>query len=253
MSVDPASALRVAPVPVTGVDCSCRRGWPEIETEAPTVTQLVVRAQQGDASAWDALVERFLPLVCSVIARHRLRGADAEDVNQTLWLRLVEHLDTLLEPAALPGWIATTTRRECLRTLDRSRRTLPADPTDSPALERGVDAFAAPEKRPVDADLLREEQLDTVREALAALPEDRRELLLMLLRDPPVPYREISALLGIPVGSIGPTRARALDQLRQVPAVRALLGEDDPDVDPDVDPGSAPQTPHPTRPTRRNR
>ncbi len=247
MPPEPTSALRVAPHPLAGVDWSRRRRWPDIETEAPSVTQLVLQARQGDASSWDVLVERFLPLVGAVIARHRLRGADADDVNQTVWLRLVEHLDDLHEPAALPGWIVTTTRRECLRTLDRSRRTLPTDPTDSPAMERGDDAFASPDTAPVDAEMLRQERLHTVREALAALPEDRRELLLMLLRDPPVPYREISALLGIPIGSIGPTRARALDQLRQVPAVRALLGDDDPD-------GASPNPPTPQTPqTRRTR
>lgn len=239
MPTTPVTALRVAPVRTSGVDCPRRRRWPDIETgiesgavtEVPTVAALVLRARQGDASAWDALVERFLPLVAAVTARHRLRAADADDVNQTVWLRLVEHLDDLSEPAALPGWIATTTRRECLRVLDRSRRALPTDPVDSPVLERSDDAFASPETVPVDAGLLRHERLHAVREALDALPEDRRELLLLLLRDPPVPYREISALLRIPVGSIGPTRARALDQLRRVPAVRALLdgGPDDTD------------------------
>ena len=222
-----ATALRVAPPTPSGVDWTRRRRWSDIETEAPTVAMLVQHARQGEAAAWDQLVERFLPLVCSVIARHRLRGADAEDVNQTVWLRLVEHLDDLHEPAALPGWIATTTRRECLRTMDRSRRALPADPLVSTTLTSGDDAFAAPGSAEVDDDLLRCEQQHALREALAGLPEDRRELLLLLLRDPPIPYREISALLRIPVGSIGPTRARALEQLRRDPALQALLTEDD--------------------------
>ena len=185
------------------------------------------RARQGDATAWDGLVERFLPLVCAVIARHRFRGADAEDVNQTVWLRLVEHLDDLHEPAALPGWIVTTTSRECRRTMDRARRATPTDPLDSPVLDTADDAFGARESADLDADLLRLEQQHALREALAELAEDRRELLLLLLRDPPVPYREISALLRIPVGSIGPTRARALEQLRHTPALQALL-EDTP-------------------------
>ena len=222
-----ATALRVAPPTPPGVDWLQRRRWSDIETDAPTVAMLVEHARQGEAAAWDRLVERFLPLVCSVIARHRLRGADAEDVNQTVWLRLVEHLDDLHEPAALPGWIATTTRRECLRTMDRSRRALPADPLTSPTLTSGDDAFATPVDTAVDDDLLRCEQQHALREALAGLPEDRRELLLLLLRDPPIPYREISALLRIPVGSIGPTRARALEQLRRDPALQGFLTEDD--------------------------
>jgi DNA-directed RNA polymerase specialized sigma24 family protein len=78
------------------------------------VDELVRAARHGDQSAWNAIVDRFLPLVAALIARHRIHGAEAEDVNQTVWLRLVEHLDDLREPKALAGWIATTTRNECL-------------------------------------------------------------------------------------------------------------------------------------------
>ncbi len=197
--------------------------WDDIETQPPTLADLVGRAGNGDQGAWDDLVERFLPLVGSVIARHRLRGADAEDVNQTVWLRLVEHLGDLREAAALPGWIATTTRRECLRTLDRSRKSLPTDPQESRVLETGEDAFGGPAPAAVDTDLLQLERHQALRDALAELPEDRRELLLLLLHDPPIPYQQISALLGLPVGSIGPTRARALDQLRRTPAIQGLF------------------------------
>ncbi len=191
--------------------------------ETPTLEHLVHRARRGDQSAWDDVVERFLPLVGSVIARHRLRGADAEDVNQTVWLKLVEHLDDLREPAALPGWIATTTRRECLRTLDRARRSTPSDPQESRVLESADDAFGGTEPQDLDAGLLSAELLQALRDGLAALPEARRELLLLLLHDPPIPYQQISALLGIPVGSIGPTRARALAQLRKTPALQLLV------------------------------
>ncbi|WP_323791415.1 sigma-70 family RNA polymerase sigma factor [Nocardioides sp.] len=192
------------------------------EIETPTLEHLVHRARSGDQSAWDDVVERFLPLVGSVISRHRLHGADAEDVNQTVWLRLVEHLDDLREPAALPGWIATTTRRECLRTLDRSRRTSPSDPQESRVLETADDAFGGSVPQDLDAGLLSAELLHALRDGLASLPEARRELLLLLLHDPPIPYQQISALLGIPVGSIGPTRARALEQLRHTPALKLL-------------------------------
>ncbi len=184
--------------------------------ERESVTALVDSARSGDSRAWDALVERYLPLVSALIARYRLRGADAEDVNQTVWLSLVEHLDALREPEALPGWIATTTRNECLRWLRLHQRTMPVDPQGpSP-----FDAIRA--DREVDEDLLREERHHALREALGELPEPRRELLTLLLADPPVPYGEISDRLGIPVGSIGPTRARALETLRRSPVLSAF-------------------------------
>ncbi len=181
-----------------------------------SVTALVDGARAGDSQAWDALVERYLPLVSALIARHRLRGADAEDVNQTVWLSLVEHLDSLREPEALPGWIATTTRNECLRWLRLHQQSTPVDPQGpSPLDTLSVD-------QDVDDDLLREERHHALREALEELPAPRRELLILLLDDPPMAYGEISDRLGIPIGSIGPTRARALETLRRSPALSAF-------------------------------
>ena len=101
--------------------------------QSVAVTPLVESARMGDSEAWNTLVERYLPLVSGVIARHRLRDSDAADVNQTVWLRLVEHLNDLREPEALPGWLATTTQRECLRVLRAARRyDLTSSPEDSP-------------------------------------------------------------------------------------------------------------------------
>jgi RNA polymerase sigma factor (sigma-70 family) len=179
------------------------------------VATLVDGARRGDQRTWDELVERFLPLVSAVIARHRLRGADAADVNQTVWLRLVEHLDGLREPRALPGWIATTTRHECLRSIDRSKRSFPVDPQVPSCLDRAEDDDLI-------VDLITLERQQALRAALTELPDGRRELLTLLLADPPLPYREISGRLGIPVGSIGPTRARALEQLRNSTALRGF-------------------------------
>jgi RNA polymerase sigma factor (sigma-70 family) len=190
------------------------------ELPAEPVAALLRRAGEGDQSAWDALVDRYLPLVSSLIARHRLGGADADDVNQTVWLRLVEHLGDIREPQALPGWIATTTRNECLRVLRRGQRAVPVDPQVPSALDRPVLV------RDVEDVLVEELRLQALRQAVAELPAARRDLLLLLLADPPLPYSEISARLGMPVGSIGPTRARVLDQLRRNPALRAL-GIDD--------------------------
>ena len=176
---------------------------------------LVASAREGDQGAWNAIVERFLPLVCALVRRHRLSEADGDDVSQTVWLRLVEHLDTLREPDALPGWISTTTRNECLRLLAARKRMTPVDPLESGSLG-GVEADVS------GVELVALEERQAMRDGLAELPAGRRELLVLLLADPPIPYAEISERLGIPVGSIGPTRARALEQLRNTRAMRAL-------------------------------
>lgn len=179
------------------------------------LTDLVSAAQEGDQHAWNAIVERFLPLVGAIARQYRLSEADGDDVSQTVWLRLVEHLGGLREPAALPGWIRTTTRNECLRVIAVRGRTRPSDPQEDRVLDGVVDDIASD-------DLVAVERRQALREALAELPAARRDLLLLLMADPPVGYAEISERLGIPVGSIGPTRARAFEQLRRTHALRDL-------------------------------
>ena len=188
----------------------------------PVVTALVTRARNGDTQAWHALVERYAPLIWSICRRYRLGQADAEDVGQDIWLRLVGHLDTLRDPAALPGWLATTTRRECVRKVRAS-----AEPHAPGHL---LDAEILPDERAATADreLLEAERHAALREAFAALPPSGRQLIAMLTADPPVPYIEISARLGIPVGSIGPTRRRCLDKMRRHSAVAALIDAEPP-------------------------
>jgi RNA polymerase sigma factor (sigma-70 family) len=186
-------------------------------SDEPTVTLLVVQARQGDSKAWDELVERYAPLVWSICRRHRLSAADSDDVGQSVWLRLVEHLADLREPAALPGWIATTTHRECLRLIRLAGRDEPLDPLVS---DRGqADRYATL----VEEEVIRQEQYAAARAALAELPARCRVLLTMLLQDPPVPYNEISEALNMRVGSIGPNRARCLDRLRRCPALALIL------------------------------
>jgi len=187
--------------------------------DEPPVTDLVTLARNGDKQAWDALVERYAPLIWSICYRHRLGAADAADVSQSVWLRLVDHLDTIRDPAALPGWLATVTRRECLRLLGAR----------GPLADGHVmDAEAAPDEQagPADEELLAAERRAALREAFGDLPPYGQRLILLLIEDPRVPYAEISARLGIPVGSIGPTRRRCLDKLRRHPAVAALINTD---------------------------
>ena len=188
------------------------------EDEASPVPRLVAAAVDGDAAAWHELVARYTPLVLSVVRRHRLQADDSEDVVQTLWLRLVEHLGELREPAALPGWILTTARNECLRVI-RARRVMPSS---DPFAHRSA-AGAEVVDQPMDTGMLEDERHEALLAALAELPERQRALLTLLIEDPPVPYEEVSARLGIPVGSIGPTRSRALARVRAHPAVHGLL------------------------------
>jgi RNA polymerase sigma factor (sigma-70 family) len=176
---------------------------------------IVAAAARGDQSAWNDLVERYTPLALSVIRRYRLAGHDAADVNQTLWLRLVEHLHEIRDPQALPKWIVTTTSNECLRLLRSARRTRPVDP-------QAADLAGEADQAELDAELLRAEQQQALREAFAELPGHCQAILSLLVADPRVPYAEISERLKMPVGSIGPIRARCLGRLRRCPALAAF-------------------------------
>lgn len=168
------------------------------------------RACAGEQGAWDVLVARYTALLWRIARAHHLTPADAADVVQTTWLRLVEHSTQISEPERLGGWLATTARRECLRVLRLSRRERP-HPDDHEAFD-GLDA-AAP---PPDTRLLRQERDALLWSAVAELPERSRLLLEVLMADPPPSYDDVAAALGIPRGSIGPTRARSLARLREI-------------------------------------
>ena len=182
-----------------------------------SVGDLVGRARNGDRQAWDALVERYAPLIWSICRRHRLGRADANDVGQSVWLRLLDQLDRVREPAALPGWLSTTTRRECLRVLSAAQ--------GPHATIYALDVESLPDQRTgtADQELLAAERHAALRAAFTQLPPNGQQLLALLTADPPTPYADISAQLGIPVGSIGPTRSRYLDKIRRHPAIAALI------------------------------
>lgn len=174
-----------------------------------SVTALVAGAADGDQQAWDALVERFNGLVWSVARGYRLSTADAGDVVQTTWLRLVERLDSIRDPERVGAWLATTTRREALRVLRTGNRQIPTE--DEWRLEPRDPQTPSP-----DAQLLDEERDRLLWAALAEISERCQRLLRVLMADPPPTYEDVSAALDMPIGSIGPTRGRCLERLRQV-------------------------------------
>jgi len=182
---------------------------------AEGLPELVAAAVTGNRAAWDTLVQRFAPLITSVTRRFGLSPSDADDVRQTVWLRLVEHLANLREPRALPGWIATTARREALRILSARRRVDVVDPQTDPRL--GAVTTDAP-----DANLLQAERRQAVHAGLAELRAPHRDLLQLTVVDTDITYRQISQRLGIPIGSIGPTRARCLRKLRNTAPLQAI-------------------------------
>jgi RNA polymerase sigma factor (sigma-70 family) len=184
------------------------------------VTDLVTRARNGDEQGWDALVERYAPLIWSICRRHELSRADADDVSQSVWLHLADQVDQLRDPAALPGWLATTTRRECNRFLRATRR--------PDLLGSALDAENIADEHAQTAEhlLLAAERNAALREALMRLPPCCQRLIRLLVEDPPVPYMEISARLSTPIGSIGPSRSRCLGKLRRDPAIAALIDAD---------------------------
>jgi RNA polymerase sigma factor (sigma-70 family) len=183
----------------------------------PVVIDLVTRARNGEVQAWDALVERYAPLIWCICRRHRLSGAGTEDVGRSVWVQLLDQLDKIRDPAALPGWLATTTWRECLRVLREA-------PGPINAVQM-LDAENIPDEQPETAEqeLLVAERHAALREAFSRLPPRCQRLMTMLIAGPPASYAEISARLGIPVGSIGPKRRRCLDKLRADPAIAALI------------------------------
>jgi RNA polymerase sigma factor (sigma-70 family) len=186
----------------------------------PVVAGLVACAKGGDKQAWDALVERYAPLIWSICRGYRLGRADADDVGQSVWMCLVDQLDKIRDPAALPGWLATTTRRECWRVVGAARG--PNAVVCAPDAETIPDGQAGA----VEHELLAAERHAALREAFTHLPPAGQRLIAMLVADPPVPYAEISIRLGIPIGSIGPTRSRCLDKMRRYPAIAALINAD---------------------------
>jgi RNA polymerase sigma factor (sigma-70 family) len=168
-------------------------------------------ASTGDAQAWDRLVDRYAGLVWSVCRAHRLSTEDAADISQLTWLRLLENLDRIRDPQRLAGWLATTCRRECLAFLRRSRSAMPVEEEQMGRLLGGADA--------ADRSTLAADQRATLWQAFLRLSEWCQRVLYALVvdaEDGPPSYRLVAAKLQVPVGSLGPTRARCLGHLRKL-------------------------------------
>jgi RNA polymerase sigma factor (sigma-70 family) len=170
------------------------------------VAEVVGRAADGDQLAWERLFDQYARLIWSMTRDFKLVESDAADVFQTTWLRLLEHINRLDHPARVGSWLAATARHECLRSL-AARKRIVLMPEE--ALADGEAHGPA-----VDERLLAQESTEAVRAALSRLPTRWQRLLGMLMADPPASYTEISDQLGLPVGSIGPTRGRCLERLR---------------------------------------
>jgi RNA polymerase sigma factor (sigma-70 family) len=190
-----------------------------------SVIALVARVGSGDQEAWNEIIERYSPLVWHICLHYQLGREDIDDVGQTVWLLLVEHIGSLREPAALPGWLATTTRREALRVLRAGRRHEHADLPPEDQMPPNPDAAT------IEEEIVVAERNAALRAAFAELPLRCHELLSMLASDPPPAYAEVSAKLDIRVGSIGPTRARCLDRLRRSPHLAGIIGGEAHDVE----------------------
>jgi RNA polymerase sigma factor (sigma-70 family) len=166
-------------------------------------------AATGDQRAWDSIVEKYGEMVWSIARGFRLSMTDAADVSQATWLRLVEHITDIRDGERLGAWLATTARREALGLLRRAKRDIPVD--DAGLTEPENDDTQGPEQH-----VMRGEQDRLLWQAFKRLNGPCQRLLRLLLLDPTPPYAEIGAALGMPVGSIGPTRARCLTNLRGI-------------------------------------
>ena len=167
---------------------------------------LVHRAASGEERAWTLLVGRFDKTIRSLTRRYGLSKPDSDEVAQRTWLALYRHIERLRTHPAIVGWLTTTARNECLRVLATRKREMPVE---DPIAGHEAD-FAQ-----LDHDILEAERREALHRALETVPEHEQRLMRLLLHEPQLSYDEISAALGIPKGSIGPTRGRCVARLRR--------------------------------------
>lgn len=186
-----------------------------------TVAELLARVNDGDQEAWEEVVGKYNNLVSATVRTFRLQNADALDAMQATWLRLAENTHRVQWPERLGGWLATTARHECLRIL---RHTKPTQDLTETLADTLADPSPGPEQQAIEADVAR-----TLWNLVEELTPRQRTLLRALFADHPRPYAEVAHAAEIPPGAIGPTRARALRQLRDSLNERGLGRRSDDD------------------------
>jgi len=185
-----------------------------VTVDPPSLTELVRRAQSGERAAWDLLVTRLERVVWKVTHTLDMKSSDREEAFQNTWLKLFQAINRVQDPERLPGWLATTARREALTILQQRTRVTPVD--DFPVIPAALDE---PDQR-----LIEHELADALRAAFGQLSSSCQRLLRLLTCDPPLTYAEVSVLLAVDHGYIGPTRGRCLDALRKMPALVPFTG-----------------------------
>jgi len=176
---------------------------------------LVAAATDNDPRAWERLVSEFTPMIRGVARRHRLDSFDQDEVVQRTFLALVRHIGRLRDPLSIPGWLASTARRASLAVIGDGAREIPMAEivTDAPRETDHDDRLLAAERR------------EAVRSAAARMPARQRELVSALSMEPALSQRQVSERLGMPIGSIGPTRQRCVERMRRDPHVSLLIDE----------------------------
>ena len=183
--------------------------WTGASLQSASIPDLVEEAKGANPEAWTELVSRFGMMIAATGRRYRLTPADVAELQQTTWLRLVENIHRVEQPERLGGWLATTARRESLHLLRRSSRYCSG--ADQMLANMPDTHLPEPDARPIAG-----EREIVLRSAWEKLQPRCQEILSRLVADEPVGYKDLSSLLQMPVGSIGPTRARCLQHLRRL-------------------------------------
>lgn len=188
------------------------------QSELLSNSELLQRCRAGDGQAWQLIVRRYDRLVYSVPARYGLSRNEAEDIGQEVFLALAQQLERIEEPERLGGWLLTTARRISWRLMQQRKQEQPDAVADIADHEALVGTMVGPVQMPSYAELVNGwDRQEALQAGLARLGGRCRELLYLIFLDSSEPsYDEISALLGMPKGSIGPTRNRCLAQLREI-------------------------------------
>ncbi len=201
---------------------AAEKGWRNNGASAPraslrpaSVPTLVQEAKDGNPEAWEELVARFGGMIAATGRRFRLTPADVAELQQTTWLRLVENIHRVEQPERVGGWLATTARRESLLLVRRAAKYYSGD--DQMLANMADGSLPEPDARPIAG-----EREAVVHAAWRRLKPRCQELLSLVVTDDPIGYRNLAALLQMPVGSIGPTRARCLEHLRRLVAEEGL-------------------------------